>query len=516
MVRGKGLLLLLASGSWLLTCAFAQEPIQPTRGVFSEVQVRTNPLPPVSVVSVYTIGVQGGQIYYYWIVAKYGINRPSQDQPAGNATPSLPKLISDAPFILGGSNYVRVCWNPMPGAIGYDVLRTTTSGLPNGAANIGVALNTAGNCVSDTGAPLSSYTLNTYNPAKTPTSLKYARLDMPVITPPLDNPPAGMCRLFVNSSTFSFDAIDSAGASCFASGGGGLPHNLLSTTHPDTLPASVVAGDVVRGNNTPKWERLPKQNNGDILTLVAGLAEWRPPTAPNAGVLNTMTNRWASLVFDCHSTVGNTRAPGVFEEWEVGAISARTCPDGTYLFPYVAHNTTASASSFNGITTHTNGWALDGSPQLSVRTSISDRVAGARRWIGWTGATEGAMVGTDSPTNANILAFWSCPFLTIVGCNPDGGGNIWAVTENGVTANLHRQDTGIAYTPGQIYLFQIFYDAPTTTATFKIDGATVATMNTDMPAAGTNVSFINDITNTSGGQTYSMRTYGAYLYLAIP
>jgi len=35
----------------------------------------------------------------------------------------------------------------------------------------------------------------------------------------------------------------------------GADHNVLSTTHPDTLPASVVRGDLLLGNSTPKWAR---------------------------------------------------------------------------------------------------------------------------------------------------------------------------------------------------------------------------------------------------------------------
>lgn len=58
---------------------------------------------------------------------------------------------------------------------------------------------------------------------------------------------------------------------------GGANHNLLSNVHPDTVAANVVAGDIIRGNNTPKWERLPKGNNGDVLTLAAGLPGWSPP-----------------------------------------------------------------------------------------------------------------------------------------------------------------------------------------------------------------------------------------------
>lgn len=39
-------------------------------------------------------------------------------------------------------------------------------------------------------------------------------------------------------------------------GGGVTPHNLLSSSHPDTLTSSVARGQVVVGNSTPKWAAL--------------------------------------------------------------------------------------------------------------------------------------------------------------------------------------------------------------------------------------------------------------------
>lgn len=42
----------------------------------------------------------------------------------------------------------------------------------------------------------------------------------------------------------------------WASASGGSPHNLLSATHSDTLTDSVVLGDIIHGNATPKWARL--------------------------------------------------------------------------------------------------------------------------------------------------------------------------------------------------------------------------------------------------------------------
>jgi hypothetical protein len=56
-------------------------------------------------------------------------------------------------------------------------------------------------------------------------------------------------------------------------------HNLLSTTHGDTLADSVVAGDIMYGNATPKWSRLAKGADGKYLKLVSGLPSWETVTA---------------------------------------------------------------------------------------------------------------------------------------------------------------------------------------------------------------------------------------------
>src|SRR3970040_721858 len=50
-------------------------------------------------------------------------------------------------------------------------------------------------------------------------------------------------------------------------------HNLLSSTHPDTTPASGVAGDIVT-NQAGAWARLPIGSNGRVLGAVAGNPAW--------------------------------------------------------------------------------------------------------------------------------------------------------------------------------------------------------------------------------------------------
>jgi len=58
--------------------------------------------------------------------------------------------------------------------------------------------------------------------------------------------------------------------------GSGTHDVLGSTVHTDTLTGTVVAGDIIYGNATPKWARLPKGTAAQVLTMNAGATapEW--------------------------------------------------------------------------------------------------------------------------------------------------------------------------------------------------------------------------------------------------
>lgn len=62
--------------------------------------------------------------------------------------------------------------------------------------------------------------------------------------------------------------------------GGGIPpllganHNILSATHTDSLTGTVVRGDLIVGNSTPKWARLAKPSVPSVLKNDATDAAW--------------------------------------------------------------------------------------------------------------------------------------------------------------------------------------------------------------------------------------------------
>lgn len=77
-------------------------------------------------------------------------------------------------------------------------------------------------------------------------------------------------RFYVdNSNNLYFNGGLVAGA-----GGGVTPHNLLSTTHSDTLAASVARGAVLVGNSTPKWAAVTIGAAGRFLRSDGTDASW--------------------------------------------------------------------------------------------------------------------------------------------------------------------------------------------------------------------------------------------------
>ena len=68
--------------------------------------------------------------------------------------------------------------------------------------------------------------------------------------------PFAYVYLTSSSTSIQENNIKDARVILTASDGTPVAHNLLSAIHGDTLTASVVAGDIIIGNDTPKWSRL--------------------------------------------------------------------------------------------------------------------------------------------------------------------------------------------------------------------------------------------------------------------
>lgn len=61
--------------------------------------------------------------------------------------------------------------------------------------------------------------------------------------------------------------------------GGGTTHSILSATHTDTIPASLVAGDLLAANGSAALARVPVGTAGQVLTVTAGAPAWATPAA---------------------------------------------------------------------------------------------------------------------------------------------------------------------------------------------------------------------------------------------
>jgi hypothetical protein len=89
-------------------------------------------------------------------------------------------------------------------------------------------------------------------------------------------------------------AIGGAGQVLTVAGGlptwaapGAVAHNMLSVTHSDTPGAvAVVAGDLMYGDGTPDWNRLPIGAGADVLTVVGGAPAWQAPAGAAHNILS--------------------------------------------------------------------------------------------------------------------------------------------------------------------------------------------------------------------------------------
>lgn len=135
---------------------------------------------------------------------------------------------------------------------------------------------------------------------------------------------------------------------------------------------------------------------------------------------------------------------------------------------------------------------------FQTRVKLSSIVA-ERIWIGVTSNTASAMVTNDAPTG-NFAGFW---FSTVVGHTN------WQVhTRDNVTTNT--TDSTIAVATTTSFEFEVEEDTTAGVWRFKIDGVTVATTSTNIPAANTNLRFVIHV-STSAAAAKSLSLGWVYL-----
>lgn len=115
--------------------------------------------------------------------------------------------------------------------------------------------------------------------------------------------------------------------SCVTSGG--PAHNILSATHGDTVVASVVLGDLITGNATPKWTRLGVGTVGQLLGVSAGTPTWLNTVARGSIAVSTpwtWTQTWNAAGVTFSGWIQNitdtaSQAASLFEDFQVAGVS---------------------------------------------------------------------------------------------------------------------------------------------------------------------------------------------------
>jgi hypothetical protein len=165
--------------------------------------------------------------------------------------------------------------------------------------------------------------------------------------------------------------------------------SILSASHGDTLAAAVVAGDIIIGNATPKWSRLAIGTTGQQLTVVAGAPAWSTANLLSASHADTLTAsvvagdllignatpKWARLA------VGST---GALLTVVAGAPAWATTLTGAYIFDSVTAGNPPTIKipnagsdtlliwndgAGNSLTLLTSGAALSGAVVIGIPTA---------------------------------------------------------------------------------------------------------------------------------------------------
>jgi hypothetical protein len=113
-----------------------------------------NPPSGVSSASVKNTGNTGQRVFWYWIVVQGEF---------GAATPSGPFALYQAANLFGEPNGAQLNWQPVAGALSYDVLRTAEGTSPSGNCNCAVATGVTATTLIDDSESLGAYTVTTAN-----------------------------------------------------------------------------------------------------------------------------------------------------------------------------------------------------------------------------------------------------------------------------------------------------------------------------------------------------------------
>jgi hypothetical protein len=146
--------------------------------------------------------------------------------------------------------------------------------------------------------------------------------------------PAGMVSF--NCTTNMTCSFSGSTFTLTSSGGGGTAHNLLSATHTDTTPATVVRGDLITGQTaTPVWQRLALGSNNQVLESNGTDAQWLTlgkAQLPATAVYTDQANTYSAG--DQNMAAAASHELPVGAGCTAGATNGRVCFDSTQETPH--------------------------------------------------------------------------------------------------------------------------------------------------------------------------------------
>jgi len=257
-------------------------------------------------------------------------------------------------------------------------------------------------------------------------------------------------------------------------------HNLLSATHGDTLADTVIRGDIIIGNSTPKWARLafPATPTGKVLIASATDIEWSPSalgtaayTASTAydvaGAAAAVTPTTLGLVIGTNVQAYNSNLTGINQ-----ALTTTSSPSFTAV----------GATTFTGaLTGHASSDALVdqqfyiGTTQVAINrasaalvltgiTSIDGTAAKATNLVGGNSTTLLGSIGYQSNTDTTTMlapnTSTTLKFLSQTGTGTNGTAPTWhqmLMTELPPLAN-DTWLTALNYAGGTSNLFKLSAD----------------------------------------------------------
>jgi len=197
-------------------------------------------------------------------------------------------------------------------------------------------------------------------------------------------------------------------------------HNLLSATHGDTLADTVVRGDMMVGNSTPKWSRLafPATPTGKILQATATDVIWstNPITiGASASVAGSNTGDQTSIV-----GISGTKAQfnTAVSDGDIVFLDSVDTISGVKTFLDTKFALRNVANTFNGTFTNTNTadrvYTLQNSNgTLAFLSDITAALTGA---LTYQGAYDASV---NPPTGAGILKGFTYT-VTVAGSGTGG------------------------------------------------------------------------------------------------